>query len=194
MFFMEIIITWIAMRAVGRSVYEKFANKLGLKGGETVLDFGCGLGTVAHYTVQLIPAGKLVCADISTQRLEQCKKQLRKFGNVEYKNFLTDKTPFPDGTFDVIYCHYVLHELTQEQLTTTLQQMYLWMKESGKLFFREPVGDGSLHRYLDNTLPATGFKKESSTITDIPIMGNAMEGSYSKETGLVAGYGEGKHS
>ena len=180
-FFLEILITEFAMWVVGRSVYKKFAEKLGLQGQETVLDFGSGLGTVASYVAPMVSQGRLVCADISKQRLDQCKKRLKHFRHVEYKNLLTDPSPFQAKAFDVIYCHFVLHELAEGQLQATLQQMNHWLKDQGKLFFREPIGDGTLHRFLDTVLPASGFHKESSTITDLPIMGNAMEGSYSKK-------------
>lgn len=180
-FFLEILITKFAMWVVGHSVYQRFAQKLGLKGQETVLDFGCGLGTVASYVAPMVSQGRLVCADISKNRLERCKKRLKHFRHVEHKNLQTDPSPFQAKSFDVIYCHFVLHELTEGQLQATLRQMHHWLKDYGKLYFREPIGDGTLHRIIDTALSESGFEKESSTITDIPIMGNAMEGSYSKK-------------
>jgi ubiquinone/menaquinone biosynthesis C-methylase UbiE len=180
-FLLEVFITWIAIRVVGTSVYKKFADTLGLRGGEQVLDFGCGLGTVARYTAPQIPGGRLVCADISPQRLKQCQKNLRKYRNVECTNLSTEDNPFHEESFDVICCHFVLHEIEDVELKNTLERMFRWLKTQGKLVFREPAKDSAKLRYIDITLQEIGFVRDSTLITDIPLMGNAIEGRYTKK-------------
>lgn len=180
-FLLEIFITWIAIRVAGTSVYKKFADSLGLHGQEQVLDFGCGLGTVARYTAPQILGGRLVCADISRQRLKQCKKIVKKFGNVECTDLSTNDNPFQEESFDVIYCHFVLHEIEDIELKNTLERMFRWLKTQGKLVFREPAKDSARLRHIDITLQGIGFVRDSTLITDIPLMGNAIEGRYTKK-------------
>ena len=181
LFIFEIYITWIAMKIAGTSVYKKFADSLGLRGEEKVLDFGCGHGTVARYTAPQIPGGRLVCADISRQRLKQCQKNLRKHKNVECIDLGSNDNPFQDETFDIIYCHFVLHEIEDTGRKDTLQRMYRWLKNQGKLIFREPAKDNVRLRDIDSILQVIGFVRDSTIITDIPIMGNAIEGRYTKK-------------
>jgi ubiquinone/menaquinone biosynthesis C-methylase UbiE len=177
----EIIITEFVLRVAGKSVYKKFADSLELQGSEQVLDFGCGLGTVARYVAPLISDGKLVCADISPKRLNQCQQTLRRHKHVECIDLLSNSDPFEDETYDVIYCHFVLHEIDDSQLRRTLQRMFRWLKSQGKLVFKESANDSTRLRDIDNTLQEIGFVRDSTKITDIPLMGNAIEGRYTKE-------------
>ena len=63
---LEILLTRLAFYFYGKSVYRSFADRLPLKGGERVLDFGCGMGTVAYYVAKRLPLGHLICLDISS--------------------------------------------------------------------------------------------------------------------------------
>lgn len=54
---LEIFLTRLAFFFCGRSVYKAFANCLPLNGGEQVLDFGSGMGTVAYYAAKRLPRG-----------------------------------------------------------------------------------------------------------------------------------------
>lgn len=180
-FLLESFITWIAMRFFGISVYKKFADSLQLQGGEQVLDFGCGFGTVAQYTAPLLPEGRLVCVDLSQRRLDKCRKNTKKNTNIEYLNVSIEKRYFPEETFDLIYCHFVLHEIDEIELESTLAEMYRWLKKKGKLVFREPAEDSQRLHHIDATLQEMGFIRDSTKILDIPIMGTAIESRYRKE-------------
>jgi methylase of polypeptide subunit release factors len=103
---LEILLTKIAFLFYGKSVYRAFANSLPLKGNDRVLDFGCGMGTVAHYTAKMLSRGHLTCLDISERWLNECRKNLRGYGNVTFV-----QTEFPaleNESFDLVYCHFVL--------------------------------------------------------------------------------------
>lgn len=179
-YFLEVIITWMAMRIAGTSVYKNFADNLGLEGREKVMDFGCGLGTVAKYAAALIPDGNLVCVDISEKRLATCRKNVKKYVNVECLAADLDSLRLQEGTFDVIYCHFVLHEVNESELTETLERIFRWLRLHGKLIYREPVKDSVRMRHLDAVLQDIGFVRESARIIDIPLMGTSIEAKYEK--------------
>ncbi len=81
---MRLFLTRLALLLYGKPVYQAFADRLALNGNESVLDFGCGLGTVAYYAAQKLPRGHLTCLDISERRLKACRKTLRGYGNITY--------------------------------------------------------------------------------------------------------------
>jgi len=95
--------------------YEKagldFLDKIGIKIGHSVLDFGCGRG---HYT---IPASKLVgnigivyAMDKSKDALNELEKEItkRNIKNVELINDINDNY-LKDNSVDVALCYDVLH-------------------------------------------------------------------------------------
>ena len=77
---LEIFLTRLAFLLCGKSVYQAFADRLPLDGGEQVLDFGCGMGTVAYYIAKKLPNGHLTCLDISERWLIPAKKHFGAIG------------------------------------------------------------------------------------------------------------------
>src|SRR5690606_36661208 len=82
---LEIFLTKLAFIFYGKSVYQAFADRLPLNGRERVLDFGCGMGTVAYYVAKKLPHGHLTCLDISERWLNACRKTLRSYDNIVYR-------------------------------------------------------------------------------------------------------------
>jgi cyclopropane fatty-acyl-phospholipid synthase-like methyltransferase len=70
----EMFLTRLAFLFYGKSVYKIFADRLPLNGNERVLDFGCGMGTVAHYTARRLTHGHITCLDISERWLKNLPK------------------------------------------------------------------------------------------------------------------------
>ena len=73
---LELFLTRLAFLLCGKSVYQAFADCLPLNGNERVLDFGCGMGTVAYYAAKKLAHGHLTCLDISERWLNACRKTL----------------------------------------------------------------------------------------------------------------------
>lgn len=98
---LEMLLIKLAFLCYGKPVYKAFADRLPLYGGERVLDFGCGMGTVAYYAAKRLPHGHLTCLDISERWLNACRRTLRGYRNI---SFLHAEVPalFQDN-FDVVW-------------------------------------------------------------------------------------------
>jgi SAM-dependent methyltransferase len=72
----------------------------------SILDIGCGNG---YYSYYLAHDGKLVCLDFSSYMLSinPCKQRVCA---------LSEKLPFPDNTFDLVFCSNLLHHLETPQV------------------------------------------------------------------------------
>jgi trans-aconitate 2-methyltransferase len=55
-------------------------NTLELKGGERVMDAGCGSGRLTEELLRRLPSGQVVALDSSPQMLEQARRRLERFG------------------------------------------------------------------------------------------------------------------
>jgi cyclopropane fatty-acyl-phospholipid synthase-like methyltransferase len=175
---MEILLTKLAFFFFGKSIYRSFADSLPLDGGERVLDFGCGMGTVAYYVAKRLPGGHLTCLDISERWLDICRKTLRGFGNVA---IVDSDIPAPDGDgYDTVYCHFALHDLSSSELGRVIPALAGSLKTGGKLVFREPLKDTAKIGVIKRLMDQNGMSLKESRITDIPVMGNALESVYIK--------------
>ena len=111
---LEMFLTRLAFFLCGKSVYRTFAERLPLEGGERVLDFGSGMGTVAFYSARRLPKGHLTCLDISKRCLNACRRTLRSYGNVTCLH--SDASALVEDSFDVVYSHFVLYDIPKNEL------------------------------------------------------------------------------
>lgn len=175
---LEIILTMIAFFLCGKPVYQAFAERLPLNGGEHVLDFGCGMGTVAYYTAKRLPRGQLTCLDISGRWLDVCRRILRGYGNVIFLH--GESSLLTNESFDVAYCHFVLHDISEDELERVIPALAKSLKSGGVLVFREPLNSMERISVIKRLLEQNMLTQKDSRVTDIPLMGNALEGVYVK--------------
>ncbi len=174
----EIFMTRLAFCLYGKSVYKTFADRLPLKGGENALDFGCGMGTVAYYAAKKLSSGHLTCLDISERWLHACRKTLCGFNNI---SFLSEVSLLVKDSFDVAYCHFVLHDIHESKLESVVDTICAALKTGGTFVFREPLYQTQKIGMIKRLIEQNGLISRGSRITDIPMMGNALECIYIKQ-------------
>ncbi len=175
----EIWLTKLSFLLFGKSVYKDFANRLPLSGKEWVLDYGCGMGTVAYFIAKKLSHGQLVCADISEKWLMSCKKTLHQYGNVQFQKIEKNHIALPYH-FDIIYCHFVLHDLSKHELIFVIPYLVQCLKSGGQFIFREPLHETEKLSMIKQLFEKNNLSLKESRITDIPYMGNALESIYIK--------------
>jgi ubiquinone/menaquinone biosynthesis C-methylase UbiE len=176
---LEMYLTELAFFLYGKSVYKTFADRLPIEGGERVLDFGCGMGTVAYYVAKKLPHGHLTCLDISERWLNACRKTLQKYRNINY--LLWESPALDKERFDIVYCHFVLHDIPERDLEKVVPVLAESLIPGGILAFREPLNDTDKISLIKHLVEQNNLISRDSRITDVPMMGNALESLYAKQ-------------
>jgi ubiquinone/menaquinone biosynthesis C-methylase UbiE len=176
---LEIFLTKLAFLIYGKSVYKVFADRLPLQGEEQVLDFGCGMGTVAYYAEKKLSHGHLTCLDISEGWLKACRKTLRDCRDVAFLH--SEASALAKDRFHVIYCHFVLHGILESDLEKVVPALVNSLKSGGVLIFREPLNEAEKLNLVKRLIEQNGVSLKDSRITDVPLMGNALESTYIKK-------------
>jgi len=176
---LEIFLTRLAFCFCGKSLYQTFADRLPLEGGERVLDFGCGMGTVAYYAAKRLPRGHLTCLDVSERWLDACRKTLRSYGNITYLH--SDASALGNDCFDAVYCHFVLHDIWESDLERVIPSLADSLKSGGVLIFREPLNEVKKISVIKRLIDQNRLLLKESRITDVPIMGTALESIYIRQ-------------
>lgn len=175
---LEMCMTRLAFLLYGKPIYQAFAERLPLKGDERVLDFGSGMGTVAFYAANRLPHGHLTCLDISKRWLNACRKTLRGYGATAFLHI--EAPALIADSFDVIYCHFVLHDILEDDLERVIPALVKSLKAGGTLIFREPLHAAEKLNRIKRLLEQNRLSLTDSRITDVPLMGNALESAYIK--------------
>jgi ubiquinone/menaquinone biosynthesis C-methylase UbiE len=76
------------------------------RSGDAVLDVACGTGIVARGAVRLVgPGGRVAGVDLNAGMLEVARRASAGVQpEIEWHQSSADDLPFPDGSFDVVYC------------------------------------------------------------------------------------------
>jgi ubiquinone/menaquinone biosynthesis C-methylase UbiE len=80
-----------------------------LRPSERVLDIACGTGVVARIAAARVgPSGTVVGIDLNPGMLSVARSVVsldsRSGGQLQWQEASADKLPFPDGSFNVVYC------------------------------------------------------------------------------------------
>lgn len=112
---------------------QRFLSGLGVRKGQTVLDFGCGEG---HYT---IPASKLVgrdgrvyALDKNVDVLDKLKDRIAQTSikNIELINGHS-QIPLKENSVDVVLCYDVIHFMKIDERKLIYDQICRILRDSG---------------------------------------------------------------
>ena len=118
---------------------EKFRGKAldlaGLRPGESVLDVGCGTGTLAIAAKRRVgPRGTVCGIDAAPEMIARAEKKARKAGaEVRFKNTLAEALPFSTAQFDVVLSTVMLHHLPKKVRQQCVQEIRRVLKPGGRL-------------------------------------------------------------
>ncbi|KAI0483579.1 S-adenosyl-L-methionine-dependent methyltransferase [Xylaria cf. heliscus] len=119
-----------------------------IKATDHILDVGCGPGTITTGFAKYAHAGAVIGLDMSAEVLERAEKLAREAsvptdgpGSVRFEQGnVLEGLPYPDGTFDVVYCSQVLGHIPPPDLPRrALAEMRRVLKPGGVLASRDAV-------------------------------------------------------
>src|SRR5262245_56295978 len=98
------LLVWLLTHGRDRAFREQLVSLAGLAPGESVLDIGCGTGSLAIVAKREVGAtGKVVGIDPSSEMIARAKAKSAKVGlDIEFKNAVAEALPFPDAQFDTV--------------------------------------------------------------------------------------------
>lgn len=112
-----------------------FLTEVGVKKGQTVLDFGSGAG---HYTIPLSKVvgqnGRVYALDKNKNKLEKLKKEAKEknIGNIKIINE-NSKIPLEDESINTALCYDVVHYESKKKRAAIYSEIYRVSKK-GSLF------------------------------------------------------------
>src|SRR5262245_59380376 len=136
-------LAWLMMRGREHIFREKVLDLACLAPGESILDVGCGTGTLAIAAKRRVgPTGTVYGIDASPEMIARASKKARKAGvEVSFNNGVVEALPFPDAQFDTVLSTLMLHHLPRKARQDCVREMRRVLKSGGRVLavdFGEP--------------------------------------------------------
>lgn len=141
------LLAWLLLLGRERSFRERLADLARLEPGQSVLDIGCGTGSLAIVAKRRVnAAGSMHGIDASPEMIARARKKALKAGvDITFRQGVAENLPFPDGRFDVALSTLMLHHLPSAARKQCLREIRRVLKPGGRVLvvdFGKP-GHGS---------------------------------------------------
>jgi ubiquinone/menaquinone biosynthesis C-methylase UbiE len=138
------LLVWLLTRGRERRFRRQLLEPAHLRRGETVLDVGCGTGTLAILAKQQVgQTGSVTGVDASKPMIKRARKKATRAGEeVTFLAELAEALPFADATFDVVLSTVMLHHLPKRTRRAGVREMRRVVKPGGRVLLVDFIRSG----------------------------------------------------
>ncbi len=139
------LLMWFVTFGRERVFRQRIADLARLQPGESVLDVGCGTGTLAMEALQRVgETGRVSGIDPSLQMIARASRKAERVGlAIDFQVGVIEQLSFPDQSFDVVLSTFMMHHLPDDLKRQGLAEIVRVLKPGGRLLvldMKGPVG------------------------------------------------------
>ena len=129
------LLVWLLTFGRERAFREAMLRLAHIKMGESVLDVGCGTGSLAIAAKRQVGTnGDVYGVDASEEMIARAEKKARKASvEVAFKKGFAQSLPFADAQFDVVLTTVMLHHLPRKARQELASEMRRILKPGGRV-------------------------------------------------------------
>lgn len=118
-----------------REVREKAIDLAGVKPGDSVLEIGCGTGTLTLAAKRRAgPAGKVFGIDVIPLMIELSQRKAAQAGEeITFQQASIGDIPFLDNQFDVVMCSFMIFHMSEKMRQKGITEIFRVLKPQGRL-------------------------------------------------------------
>jgi ubiquinone/menaquinone biosynthesis C-methylase UbiE len=172
------LLLWLVCLGREGDFREKVLRLARLEPAQSVLDVGCGTGTLAIAAKRLVgPTGTVCGIDASPEMIARANRKARKTGaEIVFENGLAEALPFPNAHFDVVLSTVMLHHLPLKTRQLCAREIRRVLKPGGRVLVVDFGGVAQEQKTIFGRLHRHGYVKLRDIITVLDEAGlNSVE-------------------
>jgi len=140
---------------VGRELIEM----AGVRAGDSILDIGCGTGTLTFELARLAHKGKVIGIDPSIEMLDRAKDKCSSFSNISLFNIPAQALEF-QKEFDLVFSNSTFQWIKEQE--DVMVRAYRALKPDGRIAVQMPAMDfcWTLTENIHSAIVALGLEKK----------------------------------
>lgn len=129
------LFAWLFLRGREPAFRERTLDLARLAPGDSVLDVGCGTGTLAIRAARRVgPTGAVHAIDPSPEMIARARKKATKAKvEVAFDTATVQTLPFPDARFDAVFATWMLHHLPRPAREAAAREIRRVVKPAGRI-------------------------------------------------------------
>lgn len=130
------LLAWLLLRGRERAFRERLVKLARIEPGESVLDVGCGTGSLALEAKRRVgSSGSVRGIDASPEMISRARAKAARAGmDVAFDMGVVESLPFPGETFDVVLSTLMLHHLPRAARVQCAREIRRVLKPGGRVF------------------------------------------------------------
>lgn len=166
------VVMWLLTRGNERALRQGIADLIGYQPGETVLDVGCGTGTLALVAKERVgSAGSVHGIDPAPRQIARARAKASRRGlSVDFQLGVIETLPFPNQKFDLVQSTFAIDHVPADLQRQGLEQIARVLKPGGRLFI---LITGSVQS-LAEMMKEAGFSQVETGETEYRGIGRAQ--------------------
>lgn len=152
-----------------KAIREKLITLAAPVPGESVLDVGCGTGTLVIALKPRVGAGEVHGIDASPEMIEVAKEKAAKArSEIDFKVALIEEIPFPAASFDLVTSSLMLHHLPDDLKRKGFAEIRRVLKPGGRFLAMDFAAHS--HSFLGHLLSVFGHARGESMVDKLTPM------------------------
>ncbi len=138
-----------------RTLRKMTVELAGVKPGDSVLEVGCGTGSLSLAAKdQAGPGGAVHGVDAAPEMVEVARRKAARLGaDVDFKVGLIQDIPFSRAQFDVVLCSFMIFHMPDETRREGFREIARVLKPGGQVVIVDSVSPDGLSGLLLRSLP-----------------------------------------